>query len=182
MDIEKFVFAGDSAGGHLTMSVTNLCLLRGFRPPDGLIPIYPVLSMDLATFFPSTLMMADDELISTGFVTFACACVIRKGGDPATNPLMSPYVSPDALIKLLPPTQFYVCEIDGLRDQTYGMAIKMLRQGCQVHIHHMAEYVHGFCNMDNSGVGVTEFSNATEEIINTARELLGMDDNANHER
>lgn len=116
MDITKFVFAGDSAGGHLTMSVTNLCLLRGITPPDGLLVLYPVLTLNLETFFPSSLMMADDEILSTGFISFCSACFLRKGGNPETDPLLSPLVAPDFMLRLLPKTRFVVCEIDGLRD------------------------------------------------------------------
>ena len=116
VDIQKIVLAGDSAGGHLTMSVTNLCLLRGIRPPDGLLVLYPVLTLSLTTFFPSSLMMADDEILSSGFISFCSACITRKGGNPDADPILSPLVSPDAMLRLLPPTQFVVCEIDGLRD------------------------------------------------------------------
>ena len=93
-----------------------MCLLRGFRLPDGIVPIYPALTMNIFRFFPSTLMMADDEVISVGFVAFCMACITRKGGNFKTNPLMSPIEAPDHMIKMLPPTQFVVCEIDGLRD------------------------------------------------------------------
>ena len=104
MDIDKFVFAGDSAGGHLAISVTILCLLRGIKPPGGLVPIYPVLTINLRHFFPSSLMFADDEILSTGFLTFCNACITRKGGDPESDPIMSPLVAPECLLKLLPPT------------------------------------------------------------------------------
>ena len=47
MDIKRIVFAGDSAGGHLTQSVTLLAMLRGFRLPDAIVSLYPVLSMSV---------------------------------------------------------------------------------------------------------------------------------------
>ena len=102
MDIKRIVFAGDSAGGHLTQSVTLLAMLRGFRLPDAIMTIYPVLSMNIQTFFPSSLMMADDEVISTGFVTFAVACVVRKGGNAELNPIMSPVIAPDFMLRRIP--------------------------------------------------------------------------------
>ena len=47
------------------MSVTILCLLRGIRPPCGLLALYPVCTLSLdAFFFPSTLMFVDDEILS----------------------------------------------------------------------------------------------------------------------
>ena len=126
IEIESVILAGDSAGGHLTMSVTNMCLVRGFRPPDGLLVLYPVLTLNMQMFFPSTLMTADDEILSAGFISFCQACINRKGGNPEANPIMSPVVAPPAMLKMLPPTQFVVCEVDGLRDQTYEMAYRML--------------------------------------------------------
>ena len=103
MDIDKIVFCGDSAGGHLTLSITMLSILRGFRQPDALVSIYPVLTLDMKHFFPSTMMMSDDELISFGFVSFCSACVVRRGGNPEQNPIMSPILANDALLQALPP-------------------------------------------------------------------------------
>mmetsp|Transcript_37179 Transcript_37179/g.48920 ORF Transcript_37179/g.48920 Transcript_37179/m.48920 type:complete len:180 (+) Transcript_37179:1853-2392(+) len=179
MDIDKIVFAGDSAGGHLTMSVTVLCLLRGIKPPCGLVPLYPVLTLNLNTFFPSSLMFCDDELLSSGFISFCMACIARKGGNPDRDPIMSPMIAPNAILKLLPPTQFVVCEIDGLRDQTYEMAARMLKAGVPTHIHEMADFVHGFCNMDVNGLGVNEFRRATILICNLFIQLLGLKDDQN---
>ena len=121
MDIDKFVFVGDSAGGHMTYSVTMLAMLRGFRLPDGILSIYPVFSLDMQTFYPSTLMTADDEIISSGFMSFCSACTMRKGGNPAVSLLASPIMAPDAVLRIMPKTHFIVCEIDGLRDQAYAM-------------------------------------------------------------
>lgn len=53
MDINHFILAGDSAGGHLAASVSLLATIRGFRRPDGILMIYPVLTMDIYRFFPS---------------------------------------------------------------------------------------------------------------------------------
>ena len=102
MDLKTIVFAGDSAGGHLTHSVTMLAMLRGFRLPDGLMTLYPVLSLKITEFFPSNLMMIDDEIISTGFLTFCAACVVRKGGNPDVNPLASPIHAPDFMLRQMP--------------------------------------------------------------------------------
>jgi acetyl esterase/lipase len=66
MKLEQIIFAGDSAGGHLTVSVTNLCLLRGFRPPDGIMAIYPCMHTDMR-LSPSACLMIDDWLLSENF-------------------------------------------------------------------------------------------------------------------
>ena len=164
MDIKEFIFSGDSAGGHLCMSVTFLCLLRGIAPPCGLVPIYPVLNLHIDSFLPSNLMFADDELLSTSLIMFVFSAFLRKGGNADRDPILSPGLAPDALMKLLPPTQFVVSEIDGLRDHTHAMALRMLKAGVPTHVHMMADFPHGFCNMDVKTVGVAEFRRATITI------------------
>ena len=121
MDIDKFVFAGDSAGGQMTYSVTLLAMLRGFRLPDGILSMYPWFCLDLQTFYPSTLIAADEEIISSGLLTFCVACSTRKGGNPAVSLLASPIIAPDAMLRIMPKTHFIVNEIDGIRDQAYAM-------------------------------------------------------------
>lgn len=64
LDIKKFILAGDSAGGHLALSVTLLAMLRGFRLPDGIFVHYPVLTIDPLMFFPSHLIAVDEELLN----------------------------------------------------------------------------------------------------------------------
>lgn len=68
LDIQKFILAGDSAGGHLAVSVTLLAMLRGFRGPDGLFCHYPVFMIDPLKFYPSVLLCLDEELLNQGFL------------------------------------------------------------------------------------------------------------------
>ena len=47
---------------------------------------------------------------------FALACFVRKGGDPAQSPILSPIIACDELLKGLPALTIFVAEIDSLRD------------------------------------------------------------------
>ena len=48
------------------------------------------------------------------------------------------------------------------------MALKMLKEGCQVHVHHMNDYIHAF-----SGISaVKEYSRGNGIVLNILRELL----------
>ena len=151
MDIDKFVFAGDSAGGHLTFSVAYLAMMRGFRMPDGIFSLYPAFSLDLDKFFPSSLLAGDDEILSSGFLAFCSACTIRKGGNPKTSCFVSPILAPDAMLRHIPPTHIMVSEIDALRDQGYQMMYRMLKNNKKVHLHHMKNFMHGWLQFDNNG-------------------------------
>ena len=64
MDVKHIILAGDSAGGHLAVSVSILSAIRGFRKPDGILLHYPVFSIDSQRFFPSMLLSMDEELLS----------------------------------------------------------------------------------------------------------------------
>ena len=63
MKLEHIVLSGDSAGGHLAVSVALLAAVRGFRRPDGILIHYPVFSCG-TRFFPSLLLSLDEELLS----------------------------------------------------------------------------------------------------------------------
>ena len=38
---QKIVLVGDSAGGNLVLALALWCAKYGFRPPDGVVPLYP---------------------------------------------------------------------------------------------------------------------------------------------
>ena len=166
LDIDKFVCAGDSAGGHLTVSVSFVAMLRGFRIPDGLFCHYPVFQMSQGCFTPSLLLSLDEELLNQGFLTFASACFLRKGGNPDKSCLVSPLNAPDAMLKRLPPCRFMVAEVDCLRDHSFLMGLRILKLGEYCYIILMNDFIHGFNNMDTNYVGVNEYRRGTNETLN----------------
>lgn len=127
MEIDNFFVAGDSAGGHLAMTVTYLAMLRGFRVPDGMFCHYPAFQMNHLRFYPSLLLSLDEELLNQGFIQFALACFLRNGGNTVSCPLVSPLCAPDAMLKRLPPARFMVAECDALRDHSFAMGLRILK-------------------------------------------------------
>lgn len=117
-------------------------------------------------------MFCDDEILSSGFVSFCMACISRKGGNPESDPIMSPLVAPDFIMRLLPQTQIVLSEIDGLRDHSYAMALRLIKVGVPVHLHEMADFIHGWCNMDTNGFGVNEFRRATMLVCSILEEMF----------
>ena len=61
---------------------------------------------------------------------------------------MSPLHAPTEILKLLPPCKFMVAQIDALRDQSFHMAYRMLKNECDAEVIVMEDFIHGFCNMD----------------------------------
>ena len=61
---EHVILTGDSAGGHLSVSVAILAMLRGFRIPDAIVSSYPVYCINRERFFPSVLFSMDEEVLS----------------------------------------------------------------------------------------------------------------------
>ena len=161
------------------MTVTMLAVLRGFRKPDGILCHYPVFGIDENRFFPSLLLAVDEELLSSCFMKFALACFTRKGGS-AVNPIMSPMHAPPDLIKELPPCKFMAAQIDGLRDQSFYMALKILKNGGQADIQVMQDFIHGFCNMDTNHFGINEYRRGTEITTSLFRQLFLEADEKRH--
>lgn len=102
MDIKHFIIVGDSAGGHLAASVSLLAALRGFRKPDGILMHYPVFTMDIFRFFPSSILALDDVLLNVGFTKAFRTSFLRNGGNPKESPVLSPLNAPAKLLNLLP--------------------------------------------------------------------------------
>ena len=161
MDLDNIILAGDSAGGHIAVTVAMLAILRGFRKPDAILCHYPVFCIDLNRFVPSVLLSVDEELLSSAFLDFCLTAFTRKGGKTDSNPILSPIYAPNALFKLLPPVKLMPAEIDPLRDQSFIFAHKLLKVGGKCEIYLMKDHIHGFNNIDTNYVGVNEFRRST---------------------
>ena len=118
MKFDQIIFAGDSAGGHLCYAVAYLALLRGFRPPDGILAAYPCVQTDL-NLSPSGLLTIDDWLLNENFMNAVLMSLHRNGGNPSVNPLASPLYAPNRLIAMLPSIVMLCCEGDSLRDGAF---------------------------------------------------------------
>ena len=123
-----------------------VAMLRGFRLPDGIFSHYPVTSFLLDThhFTPSVLLCLDDDGLNHPIIQFFKACLMRKGGNGERNCILSPMLAPNAMLRLLPPTRIMVAEIDCLRDQSYEMALRLLKLQVPCHLILMKDFVHGF--------------------------------------
>ena len=60
---KKIILLGDSAGGNLMLAITNMCINRGFKIPDGIFGNYPAVNCCQSEFWPSLLLGLDDLLL-----------------------------------------------------------------------------------------------------------------------
>ena len=174
IDVDKWIITGDSAGGHLSISVTMLAILRGFRVPDAIMSSYPVLVIGKTVFKPSHLLALDEELLSQAFMQFALACLLRGNEESNINdinPVISPLIACDALLARFPPIEFLLAENDSLRDHTLEMSIRLMRLGVHTKVHMMREFIHGFHNLDVKIGGVNEYKRSTRHTCDMFRGL-----------
>ena len=172
MEIEKVVVIGDSAGGHLACAVTQLCILRKFRVPDGLIMVYPECCSNLNHFFPSNLLAIDDFLLSADLLQFCAKEFLSKGGNPTKNVVLSPVYMPLSLSARFPVTRILVCEADPLRDMGVYLANHLNQAQVDVRLLILQEYVHGFLNFDSITFGIPEYHAGSRLITQLLKELL----------
>ena len=173
LDVDKWLLAGDSAGGHTSFSVSFLAMLRGFRVPDGLFTFYPSLVTSFFAFMPSVLLVVDEKITTHGFFLLASLSFSRNGGNPEKNCIMSPLIAPDSMIKLLPPCKFILAQNDTLRDHSFKMAIRILKLNgfCQIILYE--DFSHGFLHLDNNYIGVDEYRRSTTDSIEHIKSLCG---------
>jgi acetyl esterase/lipase len=120
---------------------------------------YPACSTDLNRFYPATLLALDDPILNQSFLKF-CMKSFCQIGNPSKNPLLSPVLAPDWILKKFPPTRILACEADPLRDSSYEMALRLKKQGVDVKLYLMKDYIHGFESFDMK-FGITEYHNGT---------------------
>jgi acetyl esterase/lipase len=83
---------------------------------------YPTGNCNVNHFFPATMLTIDDPLLSLNLMMYICSAIMRKGGNPAKNFLLSPIYTPLSVLKEFPPTRMLIAEIDPVRDNGVYMA------------------------------------------------------------
>jgi hormone-sensitive lipase len=93
---KRIIVAGDSAGGNLIFSLTNLCIENGVRPPNTIVAFYPAVNLSLKCFTPSLLYSFSDPLLSFEFLLICVQSYITKTGfSPESDYFISPLFTPN---------------------------------------------------------------------------------------
>ena len=153
----------------MTTAVTYLSILRGFRVPDGIIPLYPVYFCD-NRFTPSKLLQLDEWLLSERFKSAMYTMFLKDGGSCENNPILTPTLAPAGLLKRMPRTILVACEIDVLRDHALTMLDKMIDHcGNKVKLIYLRDTIHGFCSFSGQ---VNEYKMKVHQMVQEFRVLL----------
>jgi hormone-sensitive lipase len=112
---EKVILVGDSAGGNLVASLTNLLITFKQRIPDGIVLVYPALNLNYNNYTPSLLTSLNDMILPHTFLKICLKAYLIEGTD-AKNMYVSPINTPDDHLKLYPPTRIFVGNRDPFHD------------------------------------------------------------------
>ena len=117
---------GDSAGGNLVASLTNLLIKSNLRIPDGVVMVYPALNLNYYDYSPSLLTALNDLILPH---TFLKICLKSYLQDPQFKPekdyLVSPILTPKEILKKYPKTRMFVGSKDPFHDDCCRFAEKL---------------------------------------------------------
>mgnify|MGYP000874372689 CR=1 FL=1 len=96
--VKKIILVGDSAGGNLVASLTNLLIKLGLRKPDAIFLIYPALNLDEKAFTPSLLYTLDDYILPHTYLKL-CARAYCQGYRNLNDYFLSPIKTPKEILQ-----------------------------------------------------------------------------------
>jgi acetyl esterase len=155
-DPDRFVVAGDSAGGNLAAAVSLLARERGGPAIAHQYLVYPVTNHAYDT--DSYEENADGYFLTRASMEWFWNHYLTTDID-GMNPIASPLRARD--LSGLPPATVVTCEFDPLRDEGIAYAERLRDAGVDVDHSHREEMIHGF------------FSMLAEPDLPQAREAIG---------
>ena len=111
--IKTLIISGDSAGGNLALVVTNWCIVNGVKAPDLIFANYPVVQMNIKTWFtPSIQYAMEDAFLNYSTLKMCFKYYIPDGKLPQLDSYLSPYGAPDWILERYPRIIMGICEFD----------------------------------------------------------------------
>lgn len=143
------MLTGDSAGGNLIISLTLMAIMRKFRVPDAILPVYPCTICSNETFYPSLLNAFDDTLLGYTLLFQIAKAYPPKDGPHkmigSTDPYMSPGIcAPDWALAKFPPTRIMLAGVCPLKDDGLYFFNRLLENGVNAKAYEMKLMPHGF--------------------------------------
>jgi acetyl esterase/lipase len=140
----KIILAGDSVGGNLAVGTSLRCIMEKERLPDSLLLAYPILNLKHAPT-PSRALFMMDAILPMNLLN-QCRAVYLPSHFDTTDPLLSPVLASDELIRKLPPTNIMVGAFDPFLDDSVDFAHRLHANGVPCRLKVFQQLPHSFWN------------------------------------
>jgi acetyl esterase len=141
VDPNRIAIGGDSAGGNLSAVVS---MHAGVKPVFQLL-VYPATDMRMGQ--SSHRENAQGYLLTEDSMKWFIAHYLQGDEKKKLDPLYSPLLSDDALLKKSPPTLVITAEYDPLRDEGEEYAARLNAVGVQASVVRFRGQIHAFFGM-----------------------------------
>ena len=163
---KKITLIGDSAGGNLIASLTNLIIKNDYPVPHKLILAYPALSLQKSSVMPSIYYSMNDPVLNSSFLRLWLKSYLDlEKHDPETDWLISPMLAPESILKSYPQTYLMVGTKDPLRDLSYAFLEKLVKLNKRVKLIEFLHFPHAFLNYDTPFGGVKNAGKTVECLV-----------------
>lgn len=147
----KIVLSGDSAGGFLSLNLTNFLIQNNMRKPDGLVLIYPCTRLYFREMCPSSLLALTDSMIDSPFLSQllditmdADAFYQRK---IKLNSNHDFFLTEESIVRKFPKCYVISGSLDPIRDECYRFLDFMSKHGVSTEMKEYLYFPHGFMNI-----------------------------------
>lgn len=166
INASQILLAGDSAGGYLSSTVSLQAIQNKIDLPKAQILIYPM--CDISVNRESLELFAENLVLTKSMMDYFIGHYTHDEADKL-NPLCSPLLASDELLKQMPATLISVAGFDPLHDEGLAYYEKLKKLGVDVQLLEHKELTHGFITM----TGVLKRGNeAKNEIIQLSKSFL----------
>jgi acetyl esterase len=163
-DPTRVAIGGDSAGGNLSASVSQLCVREGARAPALQFLLYP--AVDRTVEWPSMGRFSEGFFLTKVDIDWFTA-QYSGGQVDFSDPRFSPLVARE--LAHLPPALVITAGFDPLRDEGEAYVAALQKAGTPAKLRRFEGMVHGFANM----AGVSRACrDAVVEIASMLRQRL----------
>ncbi|CAD8072658.1 unnamed protein product [Paramecium sonneborni] len=167
---QKVVLVGDSAGGNLVAALTIQAIKAGVRVPDGILLAYPALSLDMKIFTPSFLVSLDDSLLHHTVLKLCLNSYVQKEFNQTIDPMISPSIVSDEILKCFPKIRIVVGTYDPLHDESFRLLLRLVKLKKDVKLIEYQSMPHGFLSFDI----INGMKEATQTVIDAQNYLFEM--------
>ena len=143
IDAARIAIGGDSAGGNLAAVVS---MHADVKPVFQLL-VYP--ATDMRMLDPSHLENAVGYVLTAESLAWFLGHYLQGDESKKSDPLYSPILSSDELLKKSPPTLVIVAEFDPLRDEGEAYAARLSAAGVPTSVVHFNGQIHTFWQLSD---------------------------------